>query len=75
MSKHRPPASPVSPQTSAMGGAVNADSSIEAIRAERSRVFDELMRRQEYKLLQAVKARLGSLPPVPEPRAPPANEG
>lgn len=71
MSKHRPPASPVSPQTSA----VNADSSIEAIRAERSRVFDELMRRQEYKLLQAVKARLESLPPVPEPNARPANEG
>ncbi|WP_066681267.1 hypothetical protein [Caulobacter sp. CCH9-E1] len=70
MSKHRPPASPTSPQT----GAVSADSSIEAIRAERSRVFDELMRRQEYKLLQAVKARMESLPPVPEPHAPPANE-
>ncbi|WP_299014506.1 hypothetical protein [uncultured Caulobacter sp.] len=70
MSKHRPPASPASPQI----GAISADSSIEAIRAERSRVFDELMRRQEYKLLQAVKARLESLPPVPEPHAPPANE-
>ena len=70
MSKHRPPASPASPQT----GAVSADSSIEAIRAEWSRVFDELMRRQEYKLLQAVKARMESLPPVPEPHAPPANE-
>ena len=53
MSKHRPPASPVSPQTGAMAGAVNADSSIEAIRAERSRVFDELMRRQEYRFIHS----------------------
>ncbi|ADG12348.1 hypothetical protein [Caulobacter segnis] len=75
MSKHRPPASPVSPQTSAMAGAVSADSSVQAIRAERSRVFDELLRRQEYQLLVALRARLDDTPPVPELHPPPANQG
>jgi hypothetical protein len=68
MSKHRPP---VSPQASA----TTADSSVQAIRAERAQVFDELIRRQEYKLLLALRARLDGLPPVPEAHAPPANEG
>ena len=70
MSKHRPPASPASPQI----GAVSADSSIEAIRAERMRVAQELQRRKEYEYLQMLRARLDDTPPVPEPFAPPANE-
>ena len=77
MSKHRPPSgSPGSaPQIPPRTGAVTADSPVDAIRAERAQVFDELMRRQEYKLLLALRARLDSLPPVPEPFASPANEG
>lgn len=70
MSKHRPPASPVSPQTSG----VTADSSVDAIRAERMQVAQELQRRKEYEYLRMLRARLDETPPVPEPHAPPANE-
>jgi len=70
MSKHRPPASPVSPQT----GAVTADSPLDAIRAERMRVAQELLRRKEYAYLQVLKAGLDETPPIPEAHAPPANE-
>ncbi|PZR35271.1 hypothetical protein [Caulobacter segnis] len=71
MSKHRPPASPTSPQI----GVVNADSSVDAIRAERMRVAQELQRRKEYEYLRMLRARLDETPPIPEPHAPPANEG
>lgn len=76
MSKHRPPpaspgtASQIPPQT----GAVTADSPVDAIRAERMRVAEELQRRKEYEYLQMLRARLDETPPIPEPHAPPAND-
>lgn len=70
MSKHRPPASPASPQI----GAITADSPLDDIHAERMRVAKELLRRKEYAYLLMLKAELDETPPVPEPFAPPANE-
>ncbi|HJV41032.1 hypothetical protein [Caulobacter sp.] len=75
MSKHRPPASPTSPLSGLDTGAITADSTVEAIRAERMRVAKELLRRKEYEYLQVLRAQLDETPSLPAPHAAPANEG
>ncbi|PIC01738.1 hypothetical protein [Caulobacter sp. X] len=73
MSKHRPPKATFQPALQT--GAVTADSPVDAIRAERMRVAEELQRRKEYEYLQMLRAELDETPPVPEPHPPPANDG
>lgn len=74
MSKHRPPASPGPTRAGSDIGAVTADSSLDAIRAERMRVAKEILRRKEYAYLLMLKAELDETPSIPEPHASPANE-
>ena len=63
MSKPKPPHTPTS-----QGSAVTA------VMRETIRLRLELIRRMEYRDLQALKARLAELPPVPEDTPSPANE-
>lgn len=70
MSKHRPPHAPATPSI----GQVTADSPLTAILREEVKVRMEIIRRQDYQDLLALRARLAELPPVPASHAPPANE-
>lgn len=69
MSKHRTtPTLSATPQDKAGAGGLD-------LLQEQIRVRMEIIRRKDYLILQQLRAELETLPPVPAPHAPPANEG